>query len=191
MKSFKEYLSESWKKKRNRDREARANFSNPFLNNERPRHFNKREDRLGKAFNKRIDANLGSERDREFEDIDSKLTTIRKNQEPKEVYRGLKMTGGDPGPGFGEFLYKARRTEGSGIRNMYIDPLVHHFRQQANIRGKVGTAISDDKNDREREAYGNKMTRLNDPTTPAEHKEALAAHIKRNATRIRKLGLTP
>lgn len=193
MKSFKQYLEESWKKYRDKERKRKGEYVNPF-GKKLPNYTNKREKRLWAALNAHGDYEEHrnpQQRQREHDDIFDRYNQLRKNDEMRKVYRAAKMLGYSPAPGFGHLLHTMKNyvDDGGLMHHKLIQPLQMHFKSQSEIRSAANTPISDERRAREKESFERLIARHNHSETSEEHKEIIGRHLERNKTRMRKLGI--
>lgn len=198
MKSFKEHLQESWKKRRQRDRVARkmsGNQMTEYFGTNPLATANKKLIRVSRAAD-----NLSMKADEEGSTQSDQAASFAASKKKKElidkrnasmIYRSAKDLGYKPSTGFGNLLHtiNSKTADGSFSYRRVVEPLLQNFENNAKIKATMGRSISSERKNRERERFENLIKRTQDPSTSEKTRDILSAHLNRNSTRMRKLGV--
>lgn len=198
MKSFQEYLQESWKKRRGRDRIARQMSGNQMAEyfgtnplataNKKLIRVSRASDNLSmKAYE---EGSSQSDQAASSAALKKKVELINKNNASR-IYRSAKALGYKPSSGFGNLLHSinSQTADDSFSYRHVVEPLLQNFDYDAKIKATMGRSISSERNNKERANFENLIKRTNDPSTSERTRNILSGHLNRNSTRMRKLGI--
>ena len=198
MKSFKEYLQESWKKRRQRDRAARQmsrNQMTEYFGTNPLATANKKLIRVSAAAD-----NLDTKANEEGATRAAEAASLAASKKKKElvakntgsrIYRSAKALGYNPGSGFGNLLHtiNSKTADDSFSYRHVTEPLLQNFDHDAKIKATLGRSISSERRERERATFENLIGRAANPATDSRTRDILATHLNRNRGRMRKLGI--
>ena len=198
MKSFKEYLQESWKKRRKRDRAARQmsrNQMTEYFGTNPLATANKKLIRVSLAAD-----NLDTKANEEGATQAAEAASLAASKKKKElvakdtgsrIYRSARALGYNPGSGFGSLLHtiNSQTADDSFSYRHVTEPLLQNFDYDAKIKATLGRSISSERKNRERASFESLIARVGNPATDSRTRDILSAHLNRNRVRMRKLGI--
>ena len=198
IKSFIEYLQESWKKRRKRDKAARQmsrNQMTEYFGTNPLATANKKLIRVSLAAD-----NLDTKANEEGATPSAEAASLAASKKKKElvakntgsrIYRSARALGYNPGSGFGSLLHtiNSQTADDSFSYRHVTEPLLQNFDYDAKIKATLGRSISSERKNKERASFENIIKRAQDPSTNEKTRGILSAHLNRNRGRMRKLGI--